>query len=149
MLLALVICLCGVGSFVKNRKIQYLILVLTSVVLLLHLPLGRDIPTYIEALRKLPHVPTLGQGRFIFIDLWYSIFNWVFDSEETFLFAINGLTTLFLVNTIYKYSKNYALSFFLVLTSGFFAVYMQSAIRQGLVMAVLLFAIYRYLKYRK
>ena len=145
MLLTVVISLCAIGCFVKNQKLQYLILGIGAIILLAHLPLGRDIPTYIEGLRILPHVPTFGEGRFIFIDLWYSIFNWLFDSEEVFLFIINGLTTVFLVGTIYRYSKNYAFSLFLVLTSGFFAVYMQSAIRQGLAMAVLIFAIYRFL----
>ena len=145
MVLAIGIVICAIGCFIKDRRIQVGVLIGGLLLLVLHLPIGRDIPTYIEALGNLPSVPTFGQGRFFFIDWWYSVFNWLFHSPEMFLFIINGLTTGFLIFAIYKYSKNYALSLFLVLTTGFFAVYMQSAIRQGLAMAVLLFAIFQFL----
>lgn len=145
MVLTGLIILCGIGCFFRNQKIQLGIMVVAATMLMLHLPIGRDIPTYIEALNLLPNVPTFGAGRFFFIDWWYSVFNWLFGCSEVFLFIINGLTTLFLIETIYRYSKNKAFSLFLVLTSGFFAVYMQSAIRQGLAMAVLLFAVFHFL----
>lgn len=145
MVLAVAILICGIGCFSKDKKVQLGILIGSLFLLLVHLPIGRDIPTYIEALENLPSVPTFGQGRFFFIDWWYSVFNWLFHSPEMFLFIINGITTVFIGFVIYKYSKNYALSLFLVLTSGLFAVYMQSAIRQGLAMAVLLFAIFQFL----
>ena len=145
MIILFMIVLAMIGCFIKNKKVQLGVLGIIGFLLILHMPIGRDIPTYIEAMEMLPHVPTFGSGRFFFIDGWYSVFNWLFDSPEIFLFIVNGLTTIFVMYTIYKQSLNYGLSLFLVLTSGFFAVYMQSAIRQGLAMAVLLWSTYRYL----
>ena len=145
MLIFLVIFINLIATFCDNYKIDKIACVASLVLLILHYPLGRDIPTYIEILQTQPVVPTFGVGRFFFIDWWYSVFNWISGNPDLFFFIINGITTSLLFYTICRYSEKRSLSFFLLLTSGLFAVYMQSAIRQGLAMAVLVFATYQFL----
>ena len=129
----------------KNKKAINIAFVLFSIFFVLRFPMGQDIPGYIYLLQNSPTVPTLGEGRFIFIDLYFSIFNTLFKNPTVYLFFVSTLSCLIIFKTFKDESVNLGLSCFLFTTTGFAQVYLQSGIRQGLAMAVLLFAFYKFL----
>lgn len=129
----------------KNKRFTNLAFILFGIFFIIRFPMGQDIPAYAYFIEAAPSTPTFGHGRFFFTDLYYSIFAWISRNPTFFLFTNTLLCCLLIFYTIKKESYNIALSCFLFATSGYAQVYLQSGIRQALVMAVFLFAFYKYL----
>lgn len=132
--------------FRKNKKTTNFLFVVFIVFFAIRFPLGRDIPAYTYLVEHNTYPITFGNGRFTFLIFYYTLYNHIFDTPEYFFTICACLTIGISLYAIYKYSNNLALSCFLWATSGFAQVYLQSVIRQAFVMAVFLWAYFRYLR---
>ena len=135
----------------RNRKIESFIFVLLMVFFALRFPLGTDIDTYneiysnttnslISAIKGIPYPDNIGYNVFMTIA---KILNLDFNG---YMLYFNVIIGLIIGIVCYKKSDNLLISLVILVGSGIIQVYYSGMLRQMIVMALFLYAYYRYLE---
>ena len=135
----------------RNRKIELFIFVLLMVFFALRFPLGTDIDTYneiysnttnslISAIKGIPYPDNIGYNVFMTIA---KILNLDFNG---YMLYFNVIIGLIIGIVCYKKSDNLLISLVILVGSGIIQVYYSGMLRQMIVMALFLYAYYRYLE---
>ena len=135
----------------RNRKIESFIFVLLMVFFALRFPLGTYIDTYneiysnttnslISAIKGIPYPDNIGYNVFMTIA---KILNLDFNG---YMLYFNVIIGLIIGIVCYKKSDNLLISLVILVGSGIIQVYYSGMLRQMIVMALFLYAYYRYLE---
>ena len=135
----------------KYKKVELVLFVILMVFFALRFPLGTDIDTYneiysnttnslISAIKGIPYPDNIGYNVFMTIA---KIFNLDFNG---YMLYFNVIIGLIIGIVCYKKSDNLLISLVILVGSGIIQVYYSGMLRQMIVMALFLYAYYRYLE---
>ena len=135
----------------KYKKVELVLFVLLMVFFALRFPLGTDIDTYneiysnttnslISAIKGIPYPDNIGYNVFMTIA---KILNLDFNG---YMLYFNVIIGLIIGIVCYKKSDNLLISLVILVGSGIIQVYYSGMLRQMIVMALFLYAYYRYLE---
>ena len=135
----------------KYKKVELVLFVILMVFFALRFPLGTDIDTYneiysnttnslISAIKGIPYPDNIGYNVFMTIA---KILNLDFNG---YMLYFNVIIGLIIGIVCYKKSDNLLISLVILVGSGIIQVYYSGMLRQMIVMALFLYAYYRYLE---
>ena len=135
----------------KYKKVELVLFVILMVFFALRFPLGTDIDTYneiysnttnslISAIKGIPYPDNIGYNFFMTIA---KILNLDFNG---YMLYFNVIIGLIIGIVCYKKSDNLLISLVILVGSGIIQVYYSGMLRQMIVMALFLYAYYRYLE---
>ena len=137
----------------RKQKLEWGIYGLTALVLLIRFSIGQDTGGYAWMFERVKNPLSDSLSSHMMRNVLYTLLNYavkVTMGEFRWFVLLSNIIILGLCTWIvYRHSRNPLISFMLFVGSGMLEVYYSSGLKQGIAMALYLFAFYEFLPRRK
>jgi hypothetical protein len=133
----------------RNRKLEWILYGITALFFLIRFSIGQDTDAYNWLFVTVENPWEASGTSHMMRNFGYTFLNWIikqgFGEFRWFVLFSNTLILGLTTWTVYKHSRYPLMSMMLFVGSGMLEVYYGSGLRQGIAMALFLFAFYQFL----